>query len=84
MLYVQRDMQKKLLFERVLIQFKFLWRKGSLKQNFLNKSSVYPEKTKSLKPKLSFKLTFWTAVNEKGVFRMWRSGRDTSKEKRKS
>ena len=36
---------KKLLFETVLFQFKFLWKKGSLKNNFfVNKSSIYPDK----------------------------------------
>ena len=66
-------------------QFKFLWRKGSLKHIFfVNKSSIYPEKTKSFKTKLPFKINFWATINEKGVFQMCHSRHDTSKEKRKS
>ena len=66
--------------------FKFLWRKGSLNiLSFVSKSAIYPEKnTKSLKTQLPFKINFCATVNEKGVFRTWRSGRGSSKRKRKS
>ena len=76
---------KKPLFKTILFQFKFLRRKGILKNDFfVNKSSVYPEETKSLKTKLSLKINFWTTVNEKGVFQMRHSRHDASKGKRKS
>ena len=43
------------------------------------------KKKKSLKSKLLFKINFWATVSKKKeVFRMWCSGRDTSKRKRKS
>ena len=46
----------------------------------MDKSSIYPEKrTKTFKTELSFKINFWTTANEKGVFRMCCSRRDTSK-----
>ena len=52
----------------------------------MNKSSIYPEKNaKGFKTKLSFKINFWSTVNEKGVmFWMCHSGHDTLKGKRKS
>ena len=31
----------------------------------MNKCSIYPEKTKSFKTKLPFKINFWATVNEK-------------------
>ena len=56
-------------------------KKCLLKNNFfLSKSSIYPDKnTKSLKTKPSFKINFWTTVNEKGVFQMWLYRHNTSK-----
>ena len=73
-------------FGIAIIQFKCLWRKGSLKHNlFVNTSSIYLDKASKIRRlKLQFKIYFWATVNEKRMIWTWCSKCDTWKLKRKS